>query len=172
MLVVDALRFDFIEPAHLPTGGGGLHHHGKVPFVAELLAKDPARARLATFVADPPTVTAQRLKGLTTGGLPTFLELRQNFASAVLEEDTWVAQLKRTGRRVGHLGDDTWEHLFPGAFSPSLPLESFNTRDLHSVDDAVRERLAAELTSRDWSILVRHTETNTEEHTTGHSLVN
>lgn len=162
--MVDALRFDFIEPEPTTSAASDFHNRdqsaprffrSKVPFVAELLARAPARARLLKFVADPPTVTAQRLKGLTTGGLPTFLEIRQNFASAVVEEDTWVAQIKRCGRRVGHLGDDTWENLFPRAFDPSLPLESFNTQDLHTVDDTVRAHLASELKNPGWAVMVR-----------------
>ena len=33
------------------------------------------------FLADPPTTTMQRLKGLTTGSLPTFIDVSANFAS-------------------------------------------------------------------------------------------
>ena len=33
------------------------------------------------FLADPPTTTMQRLKGLTTGSLPTFIDMASNFGS-------------------------------------------------------------------------------------------
>ena len=41
----------------------------------------------------------QRLKGLTTGTLPTFLELRNNFASAEITEDNFLDQLLRARNR-------------------------------------------------------------------------
>jgi len=65
----------------------------KLPSVARALAMQPARSRLFRFVADAPTVTMQRLKGLTTGGLPTFLDIGRNFNSAAVGDDSWPAQL-------------------------------------------------------------------------------
>ena len=38
----------------------------------------------------------QRLKGLTTGTLPTFLELRNNFASSEITEDNFLDQVHTT----------------------------------------------------------------------------
>ena len=38
-------------------------------------------------------MTMQRLKGLTTGTLPTFLELRNNFASSEITEDNFLDQV-------------------------------------------------------------------------------
>jgi hypothetical protein len=60
-------------------------------------------SRLFRFVADAPTVTMQRLKGLTTGGLPTFIDIGSNFQSSAVQEDSWVSQLARSGRRVVHM---------------------------------------------------------------------
>ena len=40
---------------------------------------------------DPPTVTMQRLKGMTTGGLPTFIDMRENFESSAIAEDNLIA---------------------------------------------------------------------------------
>ena len=34
----------------------------------------PQQTALFRFIADPPTTTMQRLKGLTTGSLPTFVD--------------------------------------------------------------------------------------------------
>ena len=41
------------------------------------------------------------------------------------------------------LGDDTWTSLYPNHFDAkaSMPMSSFDTRDLHTVDDAVSSRL-------------------------------
>lgn len=45
--------------------------------------------------------THQRLKGLTTGGLPTFIDFRDNFHSPEIAEDNWVSQVRQraAGRR-------------------------------------------------------------------------
>jgi phosphatidylinositol glycan class O len=41
----------------------------------------------------------QRLKGLTTGSLPTFIDFRNNFQSAAITEDNLVHQLLHAVRR-------------------------------------------------------------------------
>jgi len=75
-----------------------------------------------TAIAQPPTVTLPRLKALTTGSNPCFLDAVINIAEdaghAVLENtDSWVWQLlhgrgsKR--KRLVFAGDDTWLRLFP-----------------------------------------------------------
>ena len=50
--------------------------------------------RLFEFLADPPTTTMQRLKGLTTGSLPTFIDLSSNFGSYAITEDNIIEQVR------------------------------------------------------------------------------
>jgi predicted AlkP superfamily pyrophosphatase or phosphodiesterase len=66
-----------------------------------------------------------RVKALTTGSVPSFLDLILNFAesdtsSSLATQDTWLAQLRRRGQEkdehVIFYGDDTWLKLFPGDF--------------------------------------------------------
>jgi phosphatidylinositol glycan class O len=91
----------------------------------------------------------QRLKGLTTGGLPTFADISASFGGATVDEDSWVQQLVDTvpmkrgvkQARMAFVGDDTWVDLFPTQFEDSHPFPSFNTRDLDSVDDGCLEHL-------------------------------
>ena len=60
------------------------------------MIKKPKNSRLYRFVADPPTVTMQRLKGLTTGGLPTFIDFKDNFGSSTnIEEDNLHFAVKK-----------------------------------------------------------------------------
>ncbi|KAK9833550.1 hypothetical protein WJX81_004970 [Elliptochloris bilobata] len=114
-------------------------------------------AVLARFVADPPTVTMQRVKGLMTGGLPTFIDLSRSFSAAAVTEDSLVAQLRLTGRRLAFMGDDTWLQLFPTAFEWARPFPSFNVHDLHTVDDGIWEELLPALRNpQDWDVLVVH----------------
>lgn len=64
-------------------------------------------------------MTLPRLKALTTGSNPTFLDAILNVAeesvsSAVLENvDSWVRQMSEEGKKVVFAGDDTWLRLFP-----------------------------------------------------------
>lgn len=63
-----------------------------------------------------------RVKSITTGSVPSFLDVILNFAesesaSTLAQQDTWLAQLKaRPDGRLVMYGDDTWLNLFPGMF--------------------------------------------------------
>ncbi|KAK5120084.1 hypothetical protein LTR85_006565 [Meristemomyces frigidus] len=144
VIIVDALRYDFTVPFQPRPGDEQPHHfHNALPFLYETSVQQPQNAFLRPFIADPPTTTLQRLKGLTTGTLPTFIDAGSNFAGTAIDEDNLVEQLFKAGKRVVHLGDDTWQSLFPGYFEPNLtkPYDSFNVWDLHTVDNGVNEHL-------------------------------
>ena len=147
ILVVDALRFDFAQH-ELPLSVGARLQNAKNQNGTSSSAT--TSSQLLQFVADPPTVTMQRLKGLTTGGLPTFADISGNFGGAAIDEDSWIQQMQTTPflqrglqhpSRLGFVGDDTWVDLFPTQFAESFPLPSFNTRDLDTVDNGCLERL-------------------------------
>jgi phosphatidylinositol glycan class O len=53
------------------------------------------------------------------------------------------------------MGDDTWASLFPTQFDVSLPFDSFNTRDLYTVDNGILENLFIHL-STSWKFFVAH----------------
>jgi GPI ethanolamine phosphate transferase 3 subunit O len=57
------------------------------------MLSQPNRTRLMNFIADPPTTTLQRLKGMTTGSLPTFIDIGSNFASPEINEDNIIDQV-------------------------------------------------------------------------------
>ncbi|SPO32618.1 related to GPI13 - protein involved in glycosylphosphatidylinositol biosynthesis [Ustilago trichophora] len=175
VLIIDALRYDFIAPPPPPTaptsndeeeGGWTANpfYHNILSLPSSLTAQAdfssgaPA-SFLAHFAADPPTTTLQRLKGLTTGTLPTFVEAGANFGSAGtgvgrVNEDNWIAQFKRfilssssseEGKRAGLVfaGDDTWCTVFPGLFDEDTnwSYDSFNVEDLDTVDRGVESKL-------------------------------
>lgn len=176
MVIVDALRYDFTVPFDAqfqPTDSAVAsdsaqtpqvaprHFHNAIPVLYETAKNQPNNAFLLPFIADPPTTTLQRLKGLTTGTLPTFIDAGSNFAGTAIDEDNLVAQLKNASKRVVHLGDDTWHALFPDYFEPNLThaYDSFNVWDLHTVDNGVTEHifplLKAENASK-WDVLFGH----------------
>ena len=66
LLLVDALKFDFVQ---------------RMNHLSQLLKNhdDSLYSCLFKFMADPPTTTMQRLKALTTGTMPTFIDASANF---------------------------------------------------------------------------------------------
>ncbi|KAI5298366.1 Chromatin modification- protein meaf6, partial [Ascosphaera pollenicola] len=137
VIVIDALRYDFVVPSAVnPAVYDALPslYHDNFPVLYDSAVDSPQNAFLLPFIADPPTTTLQRLKGLTTGTLPTFIDAGSNFAGMTIEEDNLVSQLLTAGKKVVHLGDDTWQALFPNTFDKNLsrPYDSFNVWDLHT----------------------------------------
>ena len=72
-----------------------------------------------------------RIKAMTTGSVPSFLDVILNFAEAdtsstLALQDTWPTQLKnKPGGKLVFYGDDTWLKLFPNTFSRADGTSSF-----------------------------------------------
>lgn len=162
LVVIDALRYDFVVPFQEREGmQTRKHYHDSFRVLYETAERSPGNAVLLPFIADPPTTTLQRLKGLTTGTLPTFIDAGSNFAGTAIDEDNLVEQATRAGKTVVHLGDDTWHALFPGHFDMNLTkaYDSFNVWDLHTVDNGVIEHLGPLLAKENrtrWDVLIGH----------------
>ncbi|KAG2356694.1 hypothetical protein BDR07DRAFT_1339581 [Suillus spraguei] len=141
LLVIDALRFDFITE-HPPEPASPFHHN-ILTLPRELTAAHPDRSFIFNAHSDPPTTTLQRLKGITTGSLPTFVDAGENFGGSSIHEDSIIHQLNAAGRKIALAGDDTWLTLFPDAFQPNMTFafDSFNVEDLHTVDQGVIDNL-------------------------------
>lgn len=156
VVIIDALRYDFTVPVE-----DDAEFHNAFPFLYETAVKTPHNAFLRPFIADPPTTTLQRLKGLTTGTLPTFIDIGSNFAGTAIEEDNLLIQLRDAGKKIVHLGDDTWDALFPGYFEANISrsYDSFNVWDLHSVDNGVLEHIFPLMKPNrkgEWDLLIGH----------------
>ncbi|XP_076018185.1 GPI ethanolamine phosphate transferase 3, catalytic subunit [Genypterus blacodes] len=154
LLIVDALKIDFARFDLNNTSPRP--YENKLPVLEQTVWSRPAHSRLYPFRADPPTTTMQRIKGFTTGSLPTFVDVGNNFASSAILEDNLIHQLGQTGKRVVFMGDDTWESLFPKKFHRSLPFPSFNVKDLHTVDNGILQHLYSTVVGDDWDVLVAH----------------
>ena len=156
IVLIDALRYDFTVP--YPASEAEWYHNAfTTPYT---IAHDsPENAFLLKFIADPPTTTLQRIKGLTTGSLPTFIDAGSNFAGTAIDEDNLIQQLVSAGRRIAFMGDDTWTSLFPEHFIPNMtfPFESFNAWDLHTVDNGVLQHFMPLVqNSQEWDVLIAH----------------
>ncbi|XP_061656325.1 GPI ethanolamine phosphate transferase 3 isoform X1 [Phyllopteryx taeniolatus] len=148
-LMIDFARFDANNTSPMPF-------ENKLRVFEETASSRPAQCRLYPFRADPPTTTMQRIKGFTTGSLPTFVDISNNFASNAISEDNLIHQFGQVGKRVVFMGDDTWESLFPNKFYRSLPFPSFNLKDLHTVDNGILQNLYTTMVGDEWDVLVAH----------------
>ncbi|UZP41460.1 hypothetical protein NXS19_009276 [Fusarium pseudograminearum] len=158
VVLIDALRYDFTVPE---DPAQAQHFHNAFPYLYETAVKSPQNAFLRPFIADPPTATMQRLKGLTTGTLPTFVDVGSSFGGSAIDEDNLLMQLKDAGKKIAHIGDDTWWSLFPGYFEPNISkaYDSFNVWDLHTVDNGVVDNIFPLLKPErkgDWDLLIGH----------------
>lgn len=162
VVIIDALRYDFTVP-FVPKGDTDKLHHFHNMFTTphRIATTHPENAFLLPFIADPPTTTLQRLKGLTTGTLPTFVDAGSNFAGNAISEDNLISQLKSMGKRMAFMGDDTWMALFPGLFEQDMvhPYDSLNVWDLHTVDNGINDHIFPLLhpeNSTRWDVLFAH----------------
>ncbi|GAA5837514.1 hypothetical protein JCM3766R1_006829 [Sporobolomyces carnicolor] len=169
-VLVDALRSDFVFGSE-----------SNMLFAQSLVANGNALG--FTAVAQPPTVTLPRLKALTTGSNPTFLDAILNVAdeggasahsaAALDRTDSWLRQFVLRGgdggerilNKVAFAGDDTWLRLFPRDwFAWSDGVSSFFVSDTQTVDSNVTRHLDAlfgmhETTGAppsDWDVLILH----------------
>ena len=165
MLVIDALRFDFtipVEDSANPDQPSGELFHNNFPILHDTFLSQPQNAIHLKFMADPPTTTLQRLKGLTTGTLPTFIDAGSNFDGDSVDEDNWLLQLHKHNKTVAFMGDDTWKAMFSKYIDPTLnfPYDSLNVRDLHTVDNGVLEHMWPLLresgSKQKWDVLIGH----------------
>ncbi|KAH9109419.1 hypothetical protein LEN26_013555 [Aphanomyces euteiches] len=160
-VVIDALRADMV------LGNEAIQHHGGedlsafMPYTSTLARSDQSIAYVAK--AAVPTVTMPRLKALTTGKKPAFIDVLRNFNSKALEGDNIMTLFQQAGFRMVLYGDETWLDLFPGLFSRHDATSGFFARDTVEVDTNVTRHLAEELDptmespkSRDWDLLLLH----------------
>jgi ethanolaminephosphotransferase len=100
-----------------------------------------------TAHATSPTITMPRVKAITTGSIPSFVDVILNFAesdttSTLATQDTWLAQIKakdydnEKGKLVMY-GDDTWLKLFPNMFERADGTSSFFVSVSHKCPIAV-----------------------------------
>lgn len=155
ILVIDALRFDFV----IPVADSDEYYHNNFPVLYDLAQLE--NGVLLKFIADPPTTTLQRLKGLTTGSLPTIIDAGSNFNGDAIDEDNWLLQLRKLNKTIAFMGDDTWTALFNEYIDPkfNFPYDSLNVWDLHTVDNGVIDHLFPLMEQNEnlnWDMLIGH----------------
>ncbi|KAK9437806.1 Alkaline-phosphatase-like, core domain protein [Metarhizium brunneum] len=148
-MVVDALRSDFV-----------FSQDSGFEYTQSLIRKGVAMPFTAN--ARSPTVTMPRLKAITTGSIPSFVDLILNFdeadtSSTLAAQDTWLAQIRAAGKgKLLMFGDDTWLKLFPETFDRYDGTSSFFVSDFTEVDNNVTRNIPGELENKDWGLMVLH----------------
>ncbi|XP_077982034.1 GPI ethanolamine phosphate transferase 2, catalytic subunit-like [Glandiceps talaboti] len=145
IVLIDALRADFVF-------GEKAYQH--MPFTHKLIQDGKTLSFLAK--AHPPTVTMPRLKAITTGGIPGFVDVMFNMDSTALLEDNVISQLYHSNKKIVFYGDDTWIKLFPDYFSRSDGTTSFFVTDYTEVDNNVTRHVEPELRQSDWDVMILH----------------
>ncbi|XP_061107998.1 GPI ethanolamine phosphate transferase 2 isoform X5 [Conger conger] len=145
IVLIDALREDFV------FGSKGQQY---MPYTQHLVERGSSHSFVAK--ARPPTVTMPRIKALTTGSIPGFVDVVMNLNSPVLLEDNLLWQAKAAGKRIIFYGDDTWVRLFPKHFMEYDGTTSFFVSDYTEVDKNVTRHLDSTLNRDDWDILILH----------------
>ncbi|CAG8440782.1 10236_t:CDS:10 [Diversispora eburnea] len=128
-------------------------------FVKSLI--ESHRAIPYTAHASAPTVTLPRIKALTTGTVPNFLDAIFNIAesdtSSLEFQDNWLTQLKNArNKTISFFGDDTWINLFPGIFKVTDGTSSLFATDTVEVDLNVTRNVVPQLLSPEWDALIFH----------------
>lgn len=153
-MVIDALRADFL-----------FSENSEFKFVHQLI--NESKAVPFTGHSNPPTVTLPRLKGITLGTTPNFLDAILNIADdkdnsqGLLNQDNWLHQFKykdpKNPKTLNFYGDDTWLKLFPDFFNKTDGTNSFFVNDFYDVDNNVTRHLLEELKEdSNWDGLFLH----------------
>ncbi|XP_033637019.1 GPI ethanolamine phosphate transferase 2-like [Asterias rubens] len=125
-----------------------------MPYTRELLDGGWTRSFLAR--AHPPTVTMPRIKALTSGTIPGFIDIVLNLDSSTLAEDNLISQMHRQDKKLFFYGDDTWMRLFPGHFTEADGTTSFFVTDYTEVDNNVTRHVQPALSNPHWDALILH----------------
>ncbi|KAI4501714.1 hypothetical protein M0802_003049 [Mischocyttarus mexicanus] len=145
IMVIDAFRWDFISDSV-----------GKSAMVITNKLIENSIACLLQAKVEPPTVTMPRIKAMTTGRVPTFVDMVLNLGSQPILSDNILLQAKTYGHDLIFYGDDTWLKLFPTIFKRSDGTTSFFVTDFTEVDNNVTRHIDNELHNTDWSIMILH----------------
>lgn len=74
IIVIDALRHDFMVYNESLADQDAHSYQNKLKVIHEVLKRKPGHGKVFKFIADPPTTTMQRVKGLTTGQYAHFMK--------------------------------------------------------------------------------------------------
>lgn len=140
LIIIDALRLDFVNTEYMP--------------LTSRITKENGCFNIITV--ETPTVTLPRIKALTAGNVPQFIDLVLNLASTEILQDSLIHSFYKKGKQMVFYGDNTWLKLFPNFFTRYEGTTSFFVRDFKEVDDNVTRNVNIELEKLDWHMMILH----------------
>lgn len=140
IIIIDALRLDFISDDNTPFLSSAYRNTGC----------------FIQLKVETPTVTLPRIKALTTGNVPQFIDVILNLANPTKVEDSFIHRAHANGKKIVFFGDDIWVKLFPEEFLRNEGTSSFFVNDFKEVDDNVTRNVKIEKNRGDWDIMILH----------------
>lgn len=142
-MLIDALRLDFVQQQE------------NMPHLRKLL--ENGEACLLRLHVQPPTVTMPRIKALTSGTIPSFIDVILNLGSSEVKTDTFLQQIGSSGGKLVFYGDSTWTKMFPTVFSrKGENQDPLFVNDFYDGDKNVTKHLTSELKYPDWKMMILH----------------
>lgn len=142
LMIIDALRWDFVAESD------------SMSYLGNLIRRN--ESCLIKLRVHAPTVTMPRIKAMTSGTVPNFIDLVLNFGASEMNVDNLISQMTTQGKIVFY-GDNTWTKLFPNTFTrQGENVDSLFVNDFYAGDKNVTERLTAELIHPDWKMMILH----------------
>lgn len=93
-------------------------------------------------------------QALTSGTIPSFLDVAMNFGDDEMKTDTFLHQLHRRNEKIVFAGDDTWVNMFHFFEREYANTDSLFVNDFYQGDQNVTVSLRYELKQRDWKLLI------------------
>ncbi|XP_062544378.1 GPI ethanolamine phosphate transferase 2 isoform X2 [Armigeres subalbatus] len=143
LMVIDALRCDFVT------------QRTNMPFLNKLI--EDGRACQYQLEVHPPTVTMPRIKAMTSGAIPSFLDVILNLGSPQVTLDTFLYQMVQLQRRIVFYGDNTWTNMFPDLFTrKGENVDSLYVNDFYEGDRNITNNMRLEIRNYDWKLMILH----------------
>ncbi|GAB0089939.1 GPI ethanolamine phosphate transferase 2 [Sergentomyia squamirostris] len=143
IMLIDAFRMDFLE------------QEKNMPHLRKLLKN--GEACMVKLNVQPPTVTMPRIKALTSGTIPSFIDVILNLGSSEVKTDTFLQQLNSNGGRLIFYGDSTWTRMFPDVFHrKGENQDPLFVSDFYEGDKNITKHLGNELKHPDWKMMILH----------------
>lgn len=140
IIVIDALRLDFVQPDLMPYTTSAANQYGCFNKIK----------------VESPTVTLPRIKAITMGSVPQFIDVITNLIGEEVLGDSIIHSFKRNKKKIVFYGDELWLKLFPNTFLRSEGTSSFYVNDFVEVDNNVTRNVDLELQKDDWNVMILH----------------
>lgn len=140
LIIIDAIRLDFVNLEYTPY----------------LISQAQNLGCFLQVHVQSPTVTLPRIKSLTTGSIPQFIDIALNLASTEVMTNSLLHEMVKKQKKIIFYGDETWLKLYPDIFHRSEGTSSFFVNDFTEVDDNITRHLHDELKRKDWDVMILH----------------